>query len=118
MPIPQGANSPQSKVLKTMTERMHPISRLHMLLDTALALSLRTGYRSVTRGAIARQAGVSPALVSHYFVNSERLHAAIMVAAVNNEVLPVIAQGLSVGDEIAERAPDNLKSQAARSLVQ
>ncbi len=101
----------------TIRTRWHPSTRRAALLETTIHLSESMGYLCVSRDAIAVRAGVSAALVSHYLGPIESIRRAVMVAAVDREILPIIAQGLTVGDEIAVRAPDYLKRKAARSLM-
>lgn len=87
-------------------------SRREAILRAAVGLSRRVGYLSVTRGAIAKAAGVSPALVTLRFEGMALLRADIMRYAVRESVLEVIAQGLAFGDPLAKAAPPELQRRA------
>lgn len=97
--------------------RLTPAKRRIALLETAIQLCESMGYLRVSRRAIAREAGVSPALVSHYLGPIGVLRRTIMSVAVDRKILPIIAQGLTMGDKIAVSAPGYLKRRAARFVV-
>jgi hypothetical protein len=71
----------------------------------------------VTRAAIAADAGCSSALISFYFGTMVQLRRHIMRAAIQRQNLPIIAQGLAVGDPHARRAPEALKQAAIASIA-
>jgi len=73
--------------------------RREEILNAAIELSVKIGYQKITRELVAGAANVSHALVTFHFNNMEELKAAIMKAAIDREILPILAQGLSLGDK-------------------
>lgn len=98
-------------------KRISKDDRKDHLLRTALTVAKEVGYTNVTRALLAKEANVSEGLVSHYFGTMTQLKRGIMRAAITTGVLEVLAQGLSVKDKDAEKAPDSLKQLAAATLV-
>ena len=98
-------------------KRLSKDVRKDHILRTALVAAKEHGYTSVTRTLLAEKAKVSPGLVTYYFASMVQLKRAIMRAAVEHEILEVIAQGLSMGDKNAQKASDELKARAAIALV-
>lgn len=58
--------------------RLAPDSRRKAILDAAIRLFGRNGYPNVSTADIAREAGVTPALVHHYFGPKRNIFLAIM----------------------------------------
>lgn len=88
------------------------------ILAAALRLACDVGYTHVTRDDIALAAGCSPALVSEIFGTMVSLRRAMIRAAIANEVLAVVAQGLALRDPHALRAPQELREMAARDMLE
>ncbi len=88
------------------------------ILTAAVRVAVVRGYRHMTRAEIAAEAGCSEAQVSAVLGTMVQLRRACLGAAIANEVLPVIAQGLAAGDPRARRAPREIQELAAASLVQ
>jgi len=99
--------------------RLKPDDRKELILAAAIIMSVHPGYnyRTWTRDEIAGVAGVAPGLISHYFTTMDNLRDETMRYAVRLCRVDVVAQGLSVRDEIAMEAPDELKEAAARWLT-
>lgn len=91
--------------------------RTKELLRCAVALAEADGYTNITREAIAREAGVSEALVSARLGTMPAMRRAVMRAAVTEEVLAVVAQGLAARDAHAMKAPEALRRRAAEYLL-
>lgn len=102
---------------KATTKRLSKDDRKNDLLQTALDLSVKVGYTNVSRGALATEAGVSNALVTHYFGTMKQLKRAIMRSAIGRSIPEIVAQGLAIGDDNARKAPVELKARAATALV-
>jgi len=98
-------------------KRLSKDVRKDHILRTALVAAKEVGYTSVTRNILSARAKVSPGLITHYFGTMEQLKRAVMRAAISLEVLEVIAQGLSMGDKNAQKASDELKARAAKTLT-
>lgn len=99
-----------------MTNHLKPDVRANELLDVALDLAARTGWRSLTHTSVAQAAGVSPALVVLRLGTKTELLRDVMRRAVNRGVVPVVAEGLAVGDKHAKRASEALREQAAQHV--
>ena len=97
--------------------RMSPGDRRRMMLDCALKLAAEHGYRNITVKQISDAAGVGPTLYAHHFGNANQMRVDIMRAAVKQEVLPVILQGLAVKDPQAMKASPELRARAIESLT-
>lgn len=97
-------------------KRLTKDARRDQLMAAALLLAANTRYDRITRNQIAEAAGVVGSLVQHYFGTMPQLRRSIMRAAVDQEVLHVIAQGLVDRDPQALKAPDQLKSLAISKI--
>lgn len=87
------------------------------VLELAVQLAIKQGYRNVTRQQIADRSGVSVGTVSTYFGTMAGLHRAIMSYAVSRQVLPVIAQGLAERNSKAQGASLEVRRAALDSLL-
>jgi AcrR family transcriptional regulator len=76
--------------------RTNPKIRKEQILLAAIKLSKRVGYHSITRDSVAEIADVSSPLISVYFPTVASLKAAVIRAAIDNEIVEIIAQGLSL----------------------
>lgn len=96
--------------------RVDPELRKDQILNAAIDYAKKVGYHKITREGIATNAGVSINLINRYFGTMPKFKRSIMRAAINQEVLEIVAQGLAAGDSHAKKAPPELKKQAA-SLI-
>lgn len=100
-----------------MRTRLQPSDRKELIIEAALNVASRPGgWSTMTREAVAKAAEVSDALVSMHFGTMVQFRRSVMRAAVAREVLPVIAQGVVMGDKTALKADASLKSKAIESL--
>ena len=97
--------------------RLKPDDRYNQILDAAIRVAERTGYRSLKREDVAAEAGVSQGLVSFYFLFIELLRMEVLTAAIERGVLPIVAEGLVAGEPVAQQACADLKARAAVSLL-
>lgn len=95
-----------------MQQRMKPKDRKEHILQAALDVARKRGFNKMDREAIARQAGVSPALITQYYTTMTQMRRAVMRAAVKREVVEIIAYGLGARDKHAMKAPAELKQRA------
>lgn len=96
--------------------RLHPDDRRASILTAAIEWADTNGFTKLTRDAVAKAAGVSPALVTFYFWHVTELKRVVMEEAVNREVLSIILTGIALGDPIAMAAPNELKQRAFDSI--
>jgi AcrR family transcriptional regulator len=95
----------------------NPKDRKASILDSALRVAEKIGYQQMTREQIAKQADVSPALVSHYLGTMAEMRRTVMRHACTVKNLPVIAQGLASRDKHALRVPADVREAAGASLA-
>jgi AcrR family transcriptional regulator len=99
-----------------MSANLKSADRKEQILETALRLAEKMGYTNITRAGVADAAGVAPSLVSHYFTTMGKMKRAVMRQAVKRAVLSIVAQGLTLKDDQALKAPEELRARAAASL--
>jgi AcrR family transcriptional regulator len=76
-----------SKESADLKWQRRPASRPREILDAAVAVFTETGYERATIAQVARRAGVSPALVVHYY----RTKADLFEAVVNDRLVGFVA---------------------------
>ena len=99
-----------------ITPKRSELSR-EAILTVAIKLAKRDGFNSLTRDTIAAEAGVANGKVNYVFKTMEQLRRAVMRAAVHQEIKPIIAQGLAIGDAEAHKAPIWLKQASLATLM-
>jgi AcrR family transcriptional regulator len=87
------------------------------ILDAAVQIADRKGFRAVTRIAVAERAKVAEGTVSYHFKSMARLRDAIVVAAVKHRHVGVLAKALADGHRLAKAAPKDLKDAAAKLIT-
>lgn len=87
------------------------------ILNRAVSLSVRKGYRNVTRQDIATALKIAAGSVSYHFKDMRKLQAAVMQYAVDNSILAVVAQGLVEKHPRALAASAAVRASAARTLA-
>lgn len=97
--------------------RLTPMARRQQLLNVALILAEKIGYQKVSQYTIAKYLGISLNLTIYHFNNMSELRHAIMRAAIERKIIPIIAQGIGAQDVHAHKAPDDLKKQAIEFLT-
>lgn len=95
---------------------MKQTTRTH-ILNAALKLAVKKGYKHVLREEIAAEADVTPSLVSYHFGTMIEFRRAIMREAVRVECLPIIAQGLAAGDKHARKCTPEVQQAALATLA-
>ena len=91
--------------------------RRRAILTHALRLAERHGFEAVYRDELAAKAKVSPSLISKYWT-APQLREAILLAAIEQKNLGVLAQGLARRHPVARAAPLSLRRAAARKIVE
>ena len=97
--------------------RYSPIDRKREILGHALIAARQVGYQHIDRGTIARRAGCTSTLVSHYFGTISNMRRAIMGEAIRVGDLDIIAQGLVAKDPRALGLKGELKTAAANRMA-
>lgn len=86
------------------------------ILEAALALAIVIPYSKLTREIIATQADVSPALVSHYYVDMDVFKQVILKEAIHRKIPEIIAHGLTLKEPEALAIDPVLRDQALEVL--
>lgn len=100
-----------------MTQKQSSQTRQVQLIEAAVTVASRPGgWATLTRSAVAEQAGCSDALVSQQFGTMEQFKRRLMRHAIKAKCLPIIAQGIAMGDRNALKVPDELSRKALATL--
>lgn len=96
--------------------RIEPEVRSMHIIEAAVIVARAKGYRNMTRAQIAKQAGVSAPLVTHYMGGMDTVRDSVMLYAVQMFIPEIVAQGLMDGNGLAQGASDELKAKAKESI--
>lgn len=101
-----------------MSKRLKPDDRKGQIMQAALRVAeIPGGWAKLTREAVAREAGCTDSLVSLHFGTMITFRRSIMRAAIAQENLAVLAQGLASGDPAAKKADPALITRALKTLA-
>lgn len=98
-----------------MSEKVE--NRNRAVLDAALQVASERGYRTMTRDQVAERAGVAVGGVNNAYGTMDGLRDAVMAAAVDRGVLPIVAQGLADRHPAALASPEPVRKAALASLA-
>lgn len=87
------------------------------ILNAAIQIADRKGFRHVTRIAVAKRAGAAEGTVSYHFKTMAKLHDAVVAEAVRLKHLGIVSKALADGHRIAKAAPQPLKDAAAKLIT-
>jgi len=82
-------------------KRQDPELRKKQILDAAVQISIKSGYRNLKRATVAKKAKVSVALVTRYF-SMYKLRSEVLKQAINQETIEIIAQGMAYKDKLTK----------------
>lgn len=99
-----------------MSKRMIPADRKASILEAAIDAAKKQTFSGLRLHHIATAADCSNALVVSHFGTMTKMRRAVMRAAIQREILPLIAQGVATGDPTATKANKALKDKALASL--
>jgi AcrR family transcriptional regulator len=97
-------------------EKMAAREREAHILAAALVVAERHGYHRFTLQQVADEAEVDKTLPLHYFGTMVALRRDVMRAAIKQGVLAIIAQGITLRDRHAQKAPPELRARALQSF--
>lgn len=101
-----------------MTNKRTPTAvRKEEILAAAFDIAKTSGLASVSGKKIAIVLNIGRTGVMHHIISMHELRCEVMRQAITVEELAIIAQGLAVGDPIAQGAPEELRRRAAEMLV-
>jgi AcrR family transcriptional regulator len=92
-------------------------ARREELLEAAMELARAGSYQKVTQKAVAEKVGCANGLVHRYFNTMTQLRRAIISAAIAQQDLPLLAQGLAHKEPKALAAPLELREAAVSTLI-
>jgi AcrR family transcriptional regulator len=87
------------------------------ILDAAVKLADRHGFRKVSKEKIAKEVGCPVGSINYYWGTVFKLDHAVMKHAVSTKNVRIVARGLATRHPVALRAPFALRQQAAKILV-
>lgn len=93
-----------------MAERLDPADRKRRILETAMAIIDREGYRELTMRALARECGMTAPGVMHHFPTMPALVTAVVVFRDTRDVIDYDAFDIApgVGRRILDSVVDNI----------
>ena len=92
-------------------------NRNRAVLDAAIELAETNGYSNITRDLVAERAGVAAGSVHNAYGDMAALKDAVIAAAVERQILPIVGQALAARHPVALKAPEELKAKALSSLA-
>lgn len=95
--------------MKSESKRKDSKTRKMQIISAALIEAKANGFTSLTRRSIASRCGVTEPLVNHYLGTLPQLKRVVMRAAVNQEILEIVAEGLAIRNPHAMKASKELK---------
>ena len=98
--------------------RLRPELRKEQILEAAMIVAERSGYKEMLRREIAKEANCGNGTVSLYFGTMTQLHRAVMRKAIQDEILTIIAQGIAARDANALKAPTDLRQAAMEWMLE
>lgn len=101
------------QVAKDVTRRRaNPTLRKEHILGVAISLATINGYQNLTRQLIASNTNVSVSLVSKYFPSIDELKNEVIMFAIKNKIIEIIAQSIFNRHPLSFDISKELKKQA------
>lgn len=96
--------------------RLSPEDRKDAMVSAALVLAEAQGFYNFSSTQVARACGCGHPLIFHHFEGMEGLRDEVMLKAIVEGNLNVVAQGLVSKHPLAVGAPDALKKKALKNI--
>jgi AcrR family transcriptional regulator len=96
---------------------MTPTDRKAAILDAAVTAAKKHGFARLRLVHIAEQAECSNALVVSHYGTMAQMRRAVMRAAIKQQILSIIAEGIATRDPIACKVSDELQRKALATLT-
>lgn len=93
------------------------LERDTVVLEAAIRVATREGWQWMTRALVADEAKLSRGSISNAFGGIINLKRAVARAAIQREILPILANVLAEKSPIAREIPDTLKERAAAHIA-
>lgn len=94
------------------------MKKKHDIYLAAKRAATQVGYNRITRSDVAREAGCSEALVSHYFGEMDDLRRYVLQCAVIENYPALILQGVVLGHPDVEHLTDSQKTEIFRKFLE
>lgn len=88
-----------------------------LILKAALVVAREVGLHSVTRNAIAKEAGLAGSVVQYHYRSLKSLMNAIILESIKTEDLEVLAQAIGYCHPLARQAPKKLRDAAMEYMA-
>lgn len=105
--------------------RLHPDQRRSQILDVAISIAVKDGWKAVIAHNIADTAGVSYGLVQGSFNTMTQLRRAVIREVLNRmdgkpdpKYVPILAAAIGSGDMAARKVPAEIKEAVFNLLMQ
>jgi AcrR family transcriptional regulator len=92
-------------------------ARNSAILEAAVALAGERGFRSFSREDVAARAAVAVGTVNNAYGTMAGLHDAVMQAALDRQLHPIVAAGIVERHPLALAAPQDVKDSALAALA-
>lgn len=102
------------KITKT---RLDVDLRKKYILDAAINIAKKIGYQKLTCKNISHETNMSRSHITHRFKSIKILKRLVLRTAIDQKILPIIAQGLANKDEATKKIPQKLKETALKSIL-
>ncbi len=86
------------------------------IIKVACDLAIKNGYQKLTRELIAEYAETSIPLINYYYGGIENVKDEVLKYAIKNEIVPILAQGLSLRDKRTLKISQALKNKASQYI--
>lgn len=86
------------------------------ILDAAMKIATRIGYKNVTRDGLAEHMGVASGTITFHIGNMRKLRREMIEKSIQDENVKIFTEALVDAHPLALAAPQHLKNRAARAL--
>lgn len=95
---------------------MAPKDRKAAILEAAVTAAKNHGFSALRLAHIAEQAECSNALVVSHYGTMSQMRRAVMRAAIKQEILSIVAEGIATRDPVACKSSPELQRKALAAL--
>ncbi len=88
-----------------------------LILKAALVVAGEVGLHSVTRNAIAKEAGLAGSVVQYHYRSLKSLTNTIVLKSIETKDLKVLAQAIGYCHPLAQQAPKKLRDAAMEYMA-
>lgn len=110
--VDQLSESYDLKIVQVNKTKVNPRLRKKQIINIAIDIAREKGLNNLSRSELSNRAKCSPALIHSHFGTMNQLKRQIMRAAIQQEIIEIIAEGLGNNDPQACKAPAELKGKA------